>query len=395
MKLKYCILLLMFLTITSSVLLSCDDDETVYYSGKDADIKFLPFTSYRSFYACDNKCIVTRAKQGENKDLKYYLVKVGVDGTIDSTFYTFSEAEDITSSDGDMYFNSSNQLFLVNKDYTTNSFTIFRYDAADFSQRKTMTFCLPDEFNNPGSTPLDDGGYAFLAQKMSFEDGTSEWFLYRLDADGNEREPMPLYLNVEDVRMIYSFGNSLIVYRSNWSEHLNIFSFYTFEGKFLNEVIIHYSGMETHKLHFVNNSLYLSIGDYVDGKKYNTFYRLDYEGNVLQKTPTMMFYDYECITEIDGRIYVAGQKNRSHEGKGSADDGIVYSIDRDNFEDIDSIKMKYKDVIPLAVMPDQKEGYNVFLIRRYNYTDEMMNDNTIRNIYIYHVDDLHNLQIDD
>jgi hypothetical protein len=77
--------------------------------------------------------------------------------------------------------------------------------------------------------------------------------------------------------------------------------------------------------------------------------------------------------------------------------GAIFLIDDNSGTFIEKIVLNYDQcaVIPCVISPDFKGGYNIFAIIQNNY-DDVTNSNTDTDsgkLFIYHTDDLHQLQI--
>jgi hypothetical protein len=173
-----------------------------------------------------------------------------------------------------------------------------------------------------------------------------------------------------------------------------IYVFSTLDGKVINK----YSDpgkLFTSYLNVVKNSVYVLVPTYDQYSTTFVFHRFDIDGSNHQYTPSVVLNNCSNVTEINNRMYVTGYSTISKQGynERSLTKGYVYSINLDDFNDIDSISMGY-NVVPHAVLTNPDNGYNVFLSRRFDYDDEMARNASNTNIYIYHVDDLHKLQID-
>ena len=455
MKLKYCILSLFILTITSIVVISCDDDATEYYCSTNLDVRFVPFIPSTTVFVCEDNTLMCGAQKTEGLSKKNYVVKIYADGTADSVLYAFPGDDRGGSKTGNFVVNNFGQLFIYNFDFN-NNYEIIRFDRGDISKYSTMAFSVPEEMvnvgTNPPNAPLNDGGYAFLLHKdnnngypnyfggrdsygwydynddsdyddSDYDDDSDyydddsdydddnyydcdnnnddsdvdngiEWYIYKLDANGNQCEPIRIdYRGSLFTNSMYAVGDNLMVQYSGFANE-SVYSFYTLDGRFINEFTI--PGYGVTYVIILNQHLYLFTHSYDENSSVFTLYSLDNEGNLLQKSQPFYFTYYSNMTEVDGRLYISGYNEKSMHSSGHANacEGLVLSIDKDNFDDIDSVKMSY-DLIPYAVFADDKEGYNVFASRRFYYSDEMIRNSSNYNIYIYHVDNIHNLQISD
>ena len=389
MKLKYNILSLSLLIITSIVLLSCDDEEPVYYSGADLDIRFAPFAPYAKIFADEKGYLIACARTTDGKS---YICKVHDDGRVDSTYYAFVENDLGFGSMGDFVVNNAGQLFIYDHDFD-NNYTILRFEPGDFTHYKKFTMSIPRNYGRIGGTPLDDGGFIVLAQEEVGE-WQSNWCLFRMNPDGSLCNPISAdYGDASSFSTFYSVGDKMIIQFSTMT-YETIYVFSTLDGKVINK----YSDpgkLFSSYLNVVNNSVYVLDPTYDQYSTTFVFHRFDIDGSNHQYTPSVVLDNYSNVTEINNRMYVTGYSTISKQGynERSLTKGYVYSINLDDFNDIDSISMGY-NVVPHAVLTTPDNGYNVFLSRRFDYDDEMARNASNTNIYIYHVDDLHKLQID-
>ena len=98
---------------------------------------------------------------------------------------------------------------------------------------------------------------------------------------------------------------------------------------------------------------------------------------------------------MENRIITTGAYSTDHaqnEGHGS-----IFLINNENGQLIETISVNYNgcEVLPLCVTSDNKNGYNVYVLRQDTYdinrqTFEMMKSG---NLFIYQTNDLHALNI--
>ena len=89
---------------------------------------------------------------------------------------------------------------------------------------------------------------------------------------------------------------------------------------------------------------------------------------------------------------------------GVAGHGVIYLVDNNNGNVMDSISLAYDDceIIPYLISPDRHGEYDVYAVRRNDYDNQSVSQHGSTTnedhllggkLHIYHTDDLHKLQL--
>ena len=431
MRLRYCILLSLLLITTSILWLSCDKEDTVYSYSPDLDIRFVPINPYGHLYPTNDGCLVAYV---QDKKYQYNLVKIHSDGKVDSTSYSFV-GDDRGGSSGTIFLNKNGDVFIYGTDYINEKSKIIHFDSDINVVGETSIFFDPkcdveydseyDVENNDEiieyyfkydiecncPIPLINGGFVFVVNRKlirkrtnkeqpenSYEEPlNAERFFYTIDQQGNQQNAMPLYFADEfvyNVSQLYFYNDTYVVQYDNAMSEVS-FAFYDLNGTRKGTVSIPGFSMVTS--YFFDNFLYVLVHTFgSSASECYSLYKYGLDGTLHTTSHPMKISLAEEINEIGDRLYVSGYINIPSQKQGvpGAFVGKIFSIDKETLTDIDTVVMSYNS-IPLSVFPDGNDGYNVFLTRKFNYDNTQFMNLEFDNVYIYNVDDLHKLQIDE
>ncbi len=408
MRLRNCILLSLLLTTASILWLSCDKGDTVYCSSPGLNIRFVPITTYGRLYTTPDDCLVSYAPRDGSADNGYQLVKIHSNGMVDSIDYDFTLTDNAKVS-GDIYVGQNGEVYLYTSDYRgTKAMQVLKFDN-DLTHYTTINIVTNPTYALEERMPimLSNGNFAYIASPTSDDYYTRNQWLYRTDAEGSLQDSLQLAFSdsfYADMGILYHYDNTYIVTFTDWSEELmktiNSLAFFDNNGTHKCNVVVS-SNFTVLTLQYVGGYLYVSeqatIGNYEDGSSRSAYFvhKLGLDGIKYATTQPLCIAELYNITEIGGRIIVAGyDAQRGMSGDPESYVGKIYSIDKESLTDIDTIKLSY-NVQPFAVFQDEKDGcYDVFLSHRFNYDEKQKNNQNVSNVYIYHVDDLHNLQLE-
>ncbi len=121
--------------------------------------------------------------------------------------------------------------------------------------------------------------------------------------------------------------------------------------------------------------------------------KMDTSGNEISSFTIKTYSLLENINIENGTLMIPGLVMKGNGQK----NGAIFLIDDNSGTFIEKIVLNYDQcaVIPCVISPDFKGGYNIFAIIQNNY-DDVTNSNTDTDsgkLFIYHTDDLHQLQI--
>lgn len=395
MRLRHCILFLMILTITSMLYISCDKENTQYYYSPSLGVKFIPQVSYSRYVSGDNSMLL---HYGQNPD--YTIFKVHDNGTLDSAKFNCS---------GDLRYSinpQTNDIFVYScvmygdMDY----FHFIRFDANDLNKSFVSPISdMPKNHCFRGFASLKNGGAILLTEYMEYDEyyvliKSQLYYLTVFEPDGKIQRTFefnPQIKNLNEIMSINKFNNLFVVRYSTNGGNEYMTAFYDENFNLINHCIMQGSG----DIYFFDDHIY-AVATYskeMDGNNnLHSIVKFDNKGNVVSKSDEMFCPSIEGFTLAGDKLVMVGhsrQKDKlevkeTYEGK-------MFLIDKENLADIDTVVMKYNNAIPFAVFADKDFGYNLFLTRKFDYSVAQIRDQNYPNIYIYHFDDLHNLQIDD
>ena len=135
-----------------------------------------------------------------------------------------------------------------------------------------------------------------------------------------------------------------------------------------------------------NNELGLSVSSII---------KFDDKGNIVASSDAMRCGSLKSLSVSDGTLIMTTQTYTQSYGAPDSYEGKLFLINKETLADIDTIKMAYDNAALFAVFPAKDYGYSVFLTRKddYKHVDNFKDEN-LHNVYIYHVKDLHNLQVE-
>lgn len=383
---------ILILTILSLLIYSCNNDDTVYVDSKNLDIKFIPISPYGTFAPTPNKDLITYTCVNIDNITQNYLIKIDKNGNLDSVAYTIP-SDDRGYSTGTIETNNNNDIYIYNNDIIAQKIVILKYINGDLLNQQTLYCPEIDGYAPTSGTPLNDGGFLAIGNKREEYSFLNEWAILRIDKDGNQFPAIPIELS--DAYNVYytcTIEDNIILQYSDTSGDTK-FAFLTLDGKILNTIVI--KGFSMTVLKRYGNSLYCIINTYDNTVSNFVIQKLDSEGHTITETIPLHLNTIKSITEVDNKVIISTYDYVRNEKKTLYDQNIgkIYLLNKDNFSEIDSIIMNY-NVIPHAVFSDEKDGYNVFLSRKFNYSLEESLNSSYDNVYIYHTDNLKNLEID-
>jgi len=342
-------------------------------------------------YPTNDGCLVAYVQNQQND---CSLVKIHSDGKVDSTHYHF-KGDDRGGIAGTIFTNSNGEFFIYDRNFD-NQFEIIHFDS-DINFVANTCFSVNPDYRIEGNWPIPLGNGEFAVLVMSYtEMGVMERNLYEIDSRGELKKIVPFNFTDEyifSVSGVYRYGDTYIVLYDN-AQNENTLTFLDLNGTRKATVTI--PGFSLVSPYFFNNYLYALVHTYDDryGESFS-LYKYSLDGTLLTTSHSMRISTMEEINEVGDRLYVTGYINAPSQKQGTpaAFVGKIFSIDKETLTDIDTIVMSYNS-IPLSVFSDGNNGYNVFLSRKFNYDNTQYMNLDIDNIYIYNVDDLHNLQIE-
>ena len=283
--------------------------------------------------------------------------------------------------------NSSDELFVDALWFDLATYK-YKFCLVKFNADGTHAFTRTYE-NLPSpaaSTPLEDGGFAIVCNEYFEGNDAFNNVLYFIDSNGELKDYVVV---LEDNFFCYramSFGDRIVLTVDD------SYSIYRTDGTLVN------SGKLPHSisaLKYVAGNLYaISVhSEVADGTSYIT--QMDIDGNLKFTVQSVIANISENILVQDGSLIVLGMDEKN----GNA--GLIQLIDTATHEISDTIKLNYQGLdAPNVILPDGKGGYDLFIIKK-NSNDQWAqfksddDDNPLPvSVYIYHTNDLHNLQID-
>ena len=178
------------------------------------------------------------------------------------------------------------------------------------------------------------------------------------------------------------------------------FCIYKTDGSFhcsgtVDDIIIDVTYLDGY-LYFTTRDDYLELDD--DADNFNgpwIVHKVDTNGNVIFSTKIDAYQMFGNFSVVDGTLITTGSVSSDHqrnEGYGS-----IYLINNENGKLIDTISVDYNgcEVLPLHVVSDGKNGYNVYVVRQDYYDSDRSGFEGMFSgrLFVYHTDDLHKLDI--
>lgn len=200
---------------------------------------------------------------------------------------------------------------------------------------------------------------------------------------------------------VTSFNNNMILYN-----HFGEYCIYNTNG-----TMVANGNIESpiYTVTFVDGSLYLLVWDGLaysnsDSDAYNGLYnyriiKMNPQGQQLFTTKIVSSKIFSNFTVHNDMLIATGVYIPDYNK--NVGNGVIYLFDNNNGQLKDTISVDYKgcDILPFYVSPDKNGEYDVYSIRRENYTEIPDYQHGIANFYqgdvfMYHTNDLHNLQIE-
>ena len=124
-------------------------------------------------------------------------------------------------------------------------------------------------------------------------------------------------------------------------------------------------------------------------------YKIDANGNIVYSTTINTFVLNGHFSIIDGMLVTTGVYSSDHSRNEGY--GTIYLINNENGQLIETISVNYNgcEVLPLSVAADNNNGYNVYVLRQDTYDTNRQPFEMLKsgNLFIYHTNDLHTLNI--